>query len=66
MQRHRHQEFIRFLNTIEAAVPCGKLIHAIADTQKPEGPLVARPTSALDPPLHAHFRIVASKASSPS
>jgi len=31
MQRHRHQEFIRFLNAIEAAVPAGKLIHAIAD-----------------------------------
>ena len=31
MQRHRHQEFIRFLNTIEANVPAGKLIHAIAD-----------------------------------
>jgi transposase len=31
MQRHRHQEFIRFLNAIEAAVPAGKLIHAIVD-----------------------------------
>jgi transposase len=31
MQQHRHQEFIRFLNTVEAAVPVGKLIHAIAD-----------------------------------
>lgn len=31
MQRHRHQEFIRFLNTIEAQVPTGKLIHAIVD-----------------------------------
>jgi transposase len=31
MQQHRHQEFIRFLNVIEAAVPAGKLIHAIAD-----------------------------------
>ncbi len=31
MQRHRHQEFIRFLNAIEAAVPAGKLIHAILD-----------------------------------
>src|ERR1700704_213576 len=31
MQQHRHQEFIRFLNAIEAAVPAGKLIHAIAD-----------------------------------
>ena len=31
MQQHRHQEFIRFLNTIEAAVPAGKVIHAILD-----------------------------------
>src|SRR6202044_319180 len=31
MQQHRHQEFIRFLNAVEAAVPAGKLIHAIAD-----------------------------------
>ena len=31
MQRHRHEEFIRFLNAIERAVPAGKLIHAIAD-----------------------------------
>ena len=31
MQRHRNQEFIRFLNTIEAQVPAGKLIHAIVD-----------------------------------
>jgi transposase len=31
MQRHRHQEFIRFLNTVEALVPAGKLIHAIVD-----------------------------------
>jgi hypothetical protein len=26
MQRHRHQEFIRFLNAIEAEVPVGKLV----------------------------------------
>jgi transposase len=31
MQRHRHQEFIRFLNVTEAAVPKGKSIHAIVD-----------------------------------
>ncbi len=31
MQRHRHQEFIRFLNTVETAVPAGKVIHAIVD-----------------------------------
>jgi transposase len=31
MQRHRHQEFIRFLNAIEEQVPAGKTIHAIVD-----------------------------------
>lgn len=31
MQRHRHQEFIRFLNQIERDVPAGKVIHVILD-----------------------------------
>lgn len=31
MARHRHQEFIRFLNAIERAVPGGKLVHVILD-----------------------------------
>jgi transposase len=31
MQRHRHQEFIRFLNAVEAELPAGKPIHAIVD-----------------------------------
>src|SRR3954452_1691803 len=31
MQRHRHQEFIRFLNALEAEIPAGKLVHAILD-----------------------------------
>jgi transposase len=31
MQRHRHQEFIRFLNAVERSVPAGKVIHAILD-----------------------------------
>ncbi len=31
MQRHRHQEFLRFLNAIEGAVPAGKVIHVILD-----------------------------------
>ena len=31
MQRHRHQEFIRFLNTVEAQVPARNAIHAIVD-----------------------------------
>jgi hypothetical protein len=31
MQRHRHQEFIRFLNAIGAEVPAGKVVHVILD-----------------------------------
>ena len=31
MQRHRHQEFIRFLNAIEREIPAGKTVHAILD-----------------------------------
>lgn len=31
MQRHRHQEFIRFLNAIEAELPPDKAVHVILD-----------------------------------
>ncbi|RAZ92845.1 IS630 family transposase [Mesorhizobium hawassense] len=31
MQRHRHQEFIRFLNAIEAQVPVSKAVHVVLD-----------------------------------
>jgi transposase len=31
MQRHRHQEFIRFLDTVETQVPPRKAVHAIVD-----------------------------------
>lgn len=31
MGKHRHQEFIKFLNAVERAVPVGKVIHAILD-----------------------------------
>ena len=31
MQRHRHGEFIRFLNAVEREVPSGKLVHAVVD-----------------------------------
>jgi transposase len=31
MQKHRHQEFIRFLNAVDASVPTGRQIHAIVD-----------------------------------
>ncbi|MGY2736674.1 transposase [Sphingomonas sp. UYP23] len=31
MQRHRHQEFIRFLNAVEAELPQDKAVHVILD-----------------------------------
>jgi transposase len=31
MQRHRHQEFIRFLNAIEREVPADKEVHVVLD-----------------------------------
>ena len=31
MQRHRHQEFIRFLNAVEAETPVGKIVHVVLD-----------------------------------
>ena len=31
MQRHRHQEFLRFLNRLERAIPAGKLVHVVLD-----------------------------------
>ena len=31
MQRHRHQEFIRFLNAVEAEMPADKAVHVILD-----------------------------------
>ncbi len=34
MQRHRHQEFIRFLNAVEREVPAGKVIHVILDNYR--------------------------------
>ena len=33
MARHRHQEFIAFLNQIERDVPRGKAIHVIPDSE---------------------------------
>ena len=35
MQRHRHQEFIRFLNAIEADIPAGRGVHVILDASLP-------------------------------
>ena len=31
MQRHRHQEFLRFLNRLEHDIPAGRLVHVVLD-----------------------------------
>ena len=31
MQRHRHQEFLRFLNRLEREIPAGKIVHVVLD-----------------------------------
>ena len=59
MARHRHQEFIRFLNRIEAAVPAGKLIHAILDNYAAHKHPKVRAWLARHPqvgvPFHPHL-----------
>jgi hypothetical protein len=62
MQRHRHQEFIRFLNAIERAVPAGKLIHVILDNYAThKHPKVLRPPSGLRVPLHPDLLLLAER-----
>jgi transposase len=55
MQRHRHQEFIRFLNAIEARVPAGKVIHAILDNYAVHKHTKVRDWLARHPRWTFHF-----------
>jgi transposase len=55
MQRHRHQEFIRFLNAIEAAVPAGKLVHLILDNYAAHKHPQVRAWLARHPRFVFHF-----------
>ena len=63
MQRHRHQEFIRFLNAIEADIPGGKGVHVILDNyaahKQAQGARLARPPRALHLPLRADLLLLA-------
>src|SRR5271170_5679335 len=63
MQRHRHLEFIRFLNAVEREVPAEKPVHAVLDNyathkhpkacpREGGGAGLAVTPSALDLPLH--------------
>jgi transposase len=55
MQRHRHQEFIRFLNAIEAEVPAGKLVHVILDNYAAHKHPKVRKWLARHPRFTFHF-----------
>jgi hypothetical protein len=65
MKRHRHQEFIRFLNTIEAQVTKRKAVHAIVDNyvthKRFQGARMACSASALDFSLHSDLGILAQR-----
>jgi transposase len=65
MRRHRHQEFIRFLNTIEAEVPKRKAIHAIVDNYATHEHPKVRQWLARHPrwnPLHTDLGILAQRS----
>jgi len=55
MQRHRHQEFIRFLNAVEREVPAGKTVHAILDNYAAHKHLEVRKWLARHPRWTFHF-----------
>jgi transposase len=55
MQRHRHQKFIRFLHTIEAEVPVGKIVHVILDNYGPHKPPKTRAWLDRHPRFVFHY-----------
>ena len=55
MQRHRHQEFIRFLNAVEREVPVGKTVHAILDNYAAHKHPAVRQWLARHPRWTFHF-----------
>lgn len=55
MQRHRHQEFLRFLNTVEADVPAGKVIHVILDNYGAHKHATVRSWLGRHPRVVFHF-----------
>ena len=72
MQRHRHLEFIRFLNAVEREVPADKPVHAVLDNyathkhpkacpREGGGTGLAVTPSALDLPLHPDLGFLAQR-----
>src|SRR6266513_816334 len=55
MQRHRHQEFIRFLNAIEAEVAVGRIVHVILDNYGPHKHPKTRAWLSRHPRFVCHY-----------
>jgi len=55
MQRHRHQEFIRFLNALEREIPAGKVVHVILDNYAAHKHAKVRAWLARHPRWTFHF-----------
>jgi hypothetical protein len=55
MARHRHQEFLHFLNQIERCVPADKAIHRVMDNCRPHRHATVRAWLARHPRWTFHF-----------
>src|SRR5580693_2572879 len=54
-RRHRHQEFLRFLNEIESNLPAGLDVHLVMDNYGTHKVAKVRNWLARHPRYHAHF-----------
>jgi transposase len=55
MKRHRHQEWIKFLNQIDIETPAGLNVHVIADNYSTHKHLKVKRWLAKHPRFHIHF-----------
>ena len=60
MQRHRHQEFIRFLNALDCEIPVGKVVHVIVDNYAAHKHDKVRAWLARHPRWTFHFTLTSS------
>src|SRR6516164_3456294 len=62
-ERHRHQEWLKFLRLIEQTIPAEKELHLICDNyathKTSEGPALVEATRPLPCSLHANQRLLA-------
>jgi hypothetical protein len=61
LPRHRHEEFLTFLTTIDREVPAGLEVHLILDNYSTHkhGAALAASAPAVPPALHADLVVVA-------